>query len=148
MWTFLEKNISRPPVQAALVYVIALLLMAGNWVLEATELSTPDPLFAWPVAAAFMLLFALFNSLMSLRADSYLKYWGASIYSYGALAFSTGATAWLFTGIDIRDAGTYAWIYLVVTVGFLVFLSLVNFMRIIVNFAEREEWTQPRKRKK
>jgi hypothetical protein len=94
-----------------------------------------------------LLLFALFNSLLSLRADNFAKYWGSSVYSYMALAFGSGLAAWLFSGIDLRDAGTYRWIYLVVTFGFLVFLSMVNFMKRIVNFAEKEEWNQPRKRR-
>lgn len=40
---------------------------------------------------------------------------------------------------------TYRWIYIVVTFGFLVFLSMVNFMKKIVEFAEKEEWNQPRR---
>ena len=94
-----------------------------------------------------MLLFALLNSLMSLRADSFAKYWGHSVYSYMGLALCSGMAAWLFSGIPLRDAGTYRWIFIVVTLGFLVFLSMANFMKNIVRYAEREEWNEPRKRK-
>lgn len=47
--------------------------------------------------------------------------------------------AWLTSGIAIGQAGSYKFIYLVVSVGFLVFLSLINMVKKIVNFAEREE---------
>ncbi|MDO8971491.1 MAG: hypothetical protein Q7U74_12430, partial [Saprospiraceae bacterium] len=77
---------------------------------------------------------------------SFVKYWGASIYSYLALAFCTSMAAWGFSGIPLRDAGSYRWIYIVVTIGFIVFLSMVNMMKIIVKFAEKEEWNSPRKR--
>jgi hypothetical protein len=83
---------------------------------------------------------------MSLRADSFMKYWGTSMYSYMILAFCSGTAAWLFSGIPLGEAGSYRWIFIVVSVGFLVFLSIVNFMKQIVQFAEREVWTQPRRK--
>ncbi|MDX2280277.1 MAG: hypothetical protein NW218_11890 [Saprospiraceae bacterium] len=147
MLKLIEQNITKPIVQAGLVFTLGILLMVCAWILTVTNLFLQDPLFPWSISSAFLLLFALFNSLLSLRADNFAKYWGNSVYSYLALAFSSGLAAWLFSGIDLRDAGTYRWIYLVVTFGFLVFLSMVNFMKRIVNFAEKEEWNQPRKRR-
>jgi hypothetical protein len=147
MFSLIERNIAKPIVQAGLVFTLGILLMVCAWLLTVTNLFLQDPLFPWSISSAFLLLFALFNSLLSLRADNFAKYWGSSVYSYLALAFSSGLAAWLFSGIDLRDAGTYRWIYLVVTFGFLVFLSMVNFMKRIVNFAEKEEWNQPRKRR-
>ncbi|HOY07738.1 MAG TPA: hypothetical protein PLO67_20150 [Saprospiraceae bacterium] len=144
---FFEKNIGRPPFQAAIVLAAGLLFMTIGWVLALNGVQAIDRLFAWTVATAFALLFAIFNSLISLRAASSTKYWGASVYSYMALALCSGTAAWQFSGIPIREAGTYRWIFLVVTFGFLVFLSMVNFMKKIVQFAEREEWNQPRKRR-
>lgn len=141
------KKIDSPIAQAGVVLVGALVLMLGGWLLTVTNIYPVEPLFAWSVAAAFMLLFALLNSLMSLRSDSFVKYWGRSMYSYLGLAFCTGMAAWMFSGIALRDAGTYRWIYIVVTIGFLVFLSMVNLMKKIVQFAEREEWNQPRRRR-
>jgi hypothetical protein len=144
---FFEKNIYFPPFQAALVFVAALILMSIGWVLARNGVQAIDSLFPWTVASAFALLFAIFNSLISLRAPNSGKYFGASVYSYMALAFCSGTSAWLFSGIPIREAGTYRWIFIVVAFGFLVFLSMVNFMKKIVQFAEKEEWSQPRKRR-
>lgn len=141
------KKLDSPVIQAAVILTGAVVLMAFARLLDATGLMATDRLFPWSVAAAFMLLFALLNSLMSLRADSIYKYWAPSMYSYLGLALCTGLAAWVFSGIPLRDAGTYRWIYIVVTFGFLIFLSMVNFMKKIVQFAEREEWNQPRKRR-
>lgn len=140
------KRIDNPITQAVVVLAGAIVLMVGGWLLAVMHIFSGDPLFAWSIATAFMLLFALLNSLMSLRADSFTKYWGRSMYSYLGLALCTGLAAWLFSGIPLREAGTYRWIYIVVTVGFLVFLSMVNLMKKIVRFAEREEWNQPRRK--
>lgn len=145
MTNFNEK-IARPPIQAAAIFAAALVLMGIGWALTASGIMKVEPLFAWSIGSALMLFFALMNSLLSIRATSFVKYWGASMYSYLALALCTSMAAWGFSGIPLREAGSYRWIYIVVTVGFLVFLSMVNFMRIIVRFAEKEEWNQPRKR--
>ncbi len=139
------KKLENPAVQALVVLTGALVLMLIGWFLTVTKVYPAEPLFAWSIATAFMLLFAMLNSLMSLRADSFTRYWGRSMYSYLGLALCTGLAAWMFSGIPLREAGTYRWIYIVVTFGFLVFLSMVNFMKKIVEFAEKEEWNQPRR---
>ena len=141
-----QRNFS-PITQAAMVLAGGLSLMLVGWALTVSGVFPLERLFAWSMAAAFLLLFAIFNSLMSLRADSFAKYWGRSMYSFVGLALCLGIAAWLFSGVPIDAAESYRWIFIVVTFGFVVFLSLVNFMKIIVRFAEREEWNQPRKRK-
>lgn len=141
------KKIDSPIAQAIVILAGALVLMVCGWLLTVTGIYPAEPLFAWSIAAAFMLLYAMLNSLMSLRSDSFTKYWGRSMYSYLGLALCSGSAAWVFSGIPLRDAGTYRWIYIVVTVGFLVFLSMVNFMKKIVQFAEREEWNEPRRKR-
>ena len=49
---------------------------------------------------------------------------------------------------SMNEAGPYKWIYIVVTIGYLVFLCILSAMRKIVDFAQREEWNQPRLRQK
>lgn len=104
--------------------------------------------FPWMAATAFMLLFAVFNSVYSLTAKSIIKYWGRSIYSFMGLAVVAGFAAYLFSSMTISEAGSYRWIYVVVTFGYLVFLSLMAFLRKIVEFAQKEEWNHPRIRRK
>lgn len=144
----LEKKLT-PPLQAALIFAISLVLMLCGVVLDKMGWLAMDRLYPWTIATGLLLLFALFNSLSSLRASTgFAKYWGISMYSYLGLAAANGLAAWQLSGVPIGEAESYKFIYVVVTFGFLVFLSMVNFMRIIVNFAEREDWTQPRKRER
>ena len=145
MTNFLDK-LDSPPVQALVIFAAALVIMIIGWAFTASGVFPFDRLFAWSIGSALMLFFAMMNSLLSIRAASFIKYWGASMYSYLALALATSVAAWGFSGIPLREAGSYRWIYIVVTVGFIVFLSMVNFMKMIVRYAEKEEWNQPRKR--
>lgn len=142
----IEKQLNRPLIQAIAVLSVATLIMATGWLFNRFQPLNADPLFSWSIGAAFMLFFAMLNSILSLRADSFMKYWQASMYSYMLLAFGTAMAAWGLSGIPINDAGSYRWIYLVISIGFIVFLTMVNFMKIIVKFAEKEEWNQPRQK--
>ena len=144
--SFLERKID-PLKQAAYFFGASVALMLLTWLFDQTGWYEPDRLFAWSVATAFLLLFAIFNSLMSLNADSFMRYWSRSIYGFLILAFANGLAAWLSSGVPLGEAQSYRWIYIVVTIGFIVFLTMVNLMKKIVQFAEKEEWNQPRRRR-
>ena len=64
------------------------------------------------------------------------------------LAAVAALLAQVFSKMSMNEAGSYKWIYMVVTVGYLVFLVILTAMRKIVDFAQREEWTQPRLRQR
>ena len=137
-----------PIAQAVVVYVIAVTIILLSKVIKLTQIIDVSERFPWMTAGAFMLLFSLFNSVYSLTTKNLMQYWQRSIYSFLGLAVVLGLTAYAFSFIPIGDAGSYRWIYIVVTIGYLVFLSMVTFMRKIVEFAQREEWNQPRKRRR
>jgi len=63
------------------------------------------------------------------------------------LAIVLSALSYLASSVAFNDAGTIRWIFYVLTFVYLVFLSILNFMKKIVSFAEREEWSAPKKRK-
>ncbi len=144
--SFFDKPFS--PVQQALVAfgAVIVFILASKLVKLTGLIYVPDR-FPWMTAAAFMLLFAVANSIFSLAADNMMKYWGRSIYSYLGLAVASGLAAYLFSSLTIDEAGSYRWIYVVLTAGYLVFLSIMSFMRRIVEFAQREEWNHPRIRR-
>ena len=145
MFNIFDK-LNHPPYQAIATFLVALVIMFLGWAITASGILEFDRLFAWSIGSALMLFFAMMNSLLSLRAESFLKYWSVSVYSYLALGLGTSMAAWGFSGSPLKEAGSYYWIYIVVTVGFMVFLTMVNLMKIIVNYAEKEEWNHPRKR--
>ncbi|MEZ4930507.1 MAG: hypothetical protein R2788_00010, partial [Saprospiraceae bacterium] len=92
--------------------------------------------------------FAIFNSIFSLFAKDPLKNWGQSFSSFIALLITTGLLAWAFSGNSIREAGSFTWIFMVLSIAYLIFMSMVNVMKQIVEFAMKEEWQHPRIRNK
>lgn len=130
----------------ALVGVIVVSLLAK--LIALTGITEVPQLFPWMSAASFMLLFAIFNSVFSLSSKNMMKYWGKSIYCFLGLAAAAAGVAYLLSSLTMSEAGSYRWIYIVVGIGYLVFLSLMAMLRKIVEFAQREEWNQPRIRRK
>jgi len=138
-----EKKID-PLYQAGGVLVAVLVFdILGSAVSAGTE-DVVSNRWPWLCAASFLLLFALFNAILSAASGNLMKYWGRSIYAFMALAVGSGLLAWGFSGIPIGEAGSYKWIFFVITFGYLVFLSMIAFMKKIVEFAQKEEWTKPR----
>jgi hypothetical protein len=139
-WT----NIVNPIFQVVIALGANLLINFGALALQWTGLVVMEERFPYLTAASLLLCFAMFNAVISLSAPNPLVYWGRSIYCFLGLAFVSVSLASLLSGLRLSEAGSYWWILIVVTFGYLVFLALVNTMRNIVNFAQREEWNQPR----
>ena len=142
-----EKSLS-PILQAGMVVGSVFLIIIVAKVIKLMNQDAVDDLFPWMITASFMLFFALANSFFVLTAKQLAKYWNQSILAFFLSLIICGLLAYLFSGISIGDAGSYRWIYIVVSVGYLVFLSLMTFVRTIVEFAMKEEWNQPRARRK
>lgn len=139
-----DLSFSNPIVQAVAIFAGSLLTMLGATFLGKMGWVEIDELTPWMFATSFLLFFALANSLFSLRSDNFGKYWGKSMYSFLGLGALNALAAQFLSGISISEAGSYKSIYIVVAIGFLVFLSMLNFMKKIVTFAEKEEWNSPR----
>lgn len=101
----------------------------------------------WTIALSLQLLFSAGAAVFMLTAESGLRNFGRSVYAFLALALADGLLAWVFSGVPLDEAGGRKKLYIVVTIGFFVFLSIASAMRRIVRFAEREEWNQPKLRR-
>lgn len=139
-------NIEKPLIQAAAIIVSVFVVNIGSLLVKATGLIDITNRFPWLNAASFMLFFAVLNSIYSITAKSVPHYWGLSMYSFMLVAGVSGLQAWAFSGISIVDAGSYMWIYVVVTFGYLVFLTIMAVLKKVVAFAEKEEWNSPKMR--
>lgn len=139
------RKLKHPPTQAALAAVV-MVVFVGFGLLMSLAGSDLSERWGYQSAATALMIFGVGNALMSLAADNVGKYWSKSFVAYVLLAGLGLLLAWGSSGIWITDAGSYRFIYLVLTFGYLVLLSITSMMRGIVNFAEREEWSQPRRR--
>jgi cation transport ATPase len=128
-----------PSKQALATYLFLLILIIIFKLLAFANISPFSERLPWIISGSFLLLFGIFNSLFSVAAPVYNKYWSRSIFSYMALAIISALTAYFFSGISINDAGSFRWIYIVLTFSYLIFLSIVGFIKVIVEIAQRKD---------
>ena len=93
----------------------------------------------WVVLCGMILFFALVNSVLSFGAADGNKYWLQSIISFAVLLVFGGLMAWAISGVPIGEAGSVKWLYFVLTFGYLVFLSIVNFIKFLVVLAKKQD---------
>ncbi len=98
-----------------------------------------DAVVFWELSFSILLAFMLFNSVLSLPYVDRMKYFSTSIFSFLALAVIGGALAHYVSGVSMDNAGSFRWLYIVFTFTYLVFLSIVNLMRKIMEIAKRED---------
>ncbi|TAK49652.1 MAG: hypothetical protein EPO28_00480 [Saprospiraceae bacterium] len=140
---FITQRLHSPFTQASAVLALVLLFDFSGKLLQMAGTDI-EPRYFWNVSASFLLFFSMLNSLLSLLAKSTDNYWGKSILSYLALAILGGVAAKIFSSLSINEAGTYRWLYIVLTAGYLVFLSIIRMVRKIIEYAQHEDWQEPR----
>lgn len=141
------SDITKPQTQVLAVYVIILFIMVCAFAIQIMTTDVVSPKFYWLTTTAMMLFYSVGNSIGCLVSKNMNIYFRDSVYSFAVLAIAAGYTAFLFSRMSIFEAGSYSWLFKVVFFVYLVFMSLVRFMKVIVDFAQKEEWNSPKLRK-
>lgn len=144
--SYLLNKADQPYYQAGMMQALAILITVFGLLGNKMGLVSVGDLYPWLCATALLLVFALMNSVFFLRATDTRKYWQDSMTSFIALGVASMLIAWLLSGTSLGNAGSFRWIYTVLVIGYLVFISMMSFLKRIVTFAEQEDWQAPRKR--
>jgi hypothetical protein len=136
--SFMDR-MSNPIIQASIVLSGVLIFMLVTKILKWSGSVIVNNSIFWVIAGAAILFFALFNSVISLSVKDMNQYWTRSTASYTVLMVSSGCFAYLFSSMTMTEAGTFKWIFMVLTFGYLLFLSIMRFMRKIVQIAQQED---------
>jgi len=146
--SFYTKSFS-PYLQAGVCFGLFLLFTLGGSIFGAFSIEEGKVnLFPWDLAASFTLFYAVFNSVFSLSTSDINKYWTQSFLGFIGLAGGVILISTMGSGTGINDAASYRWIFIVLVIGYLIFMSMMRFMRRIVDFAQKEEWNNPRLRRR
>jgi len=122
--------------------------MLGNKFFQAIGVSDPNPEKIWIMAATFGLFFSVANCIFSLNVkEGAEKYWTQSMFVFVVTMAGLAGMAFIISGMDIRQTDSFQWIFMVVIISYFVFSTIIRMMKGIVDFAQREEWNQPKKRK-
>jgi hypothetical protein len=128
------------PIKQGLV-VIALILIFDLFSLAGGvgEDGFFKPSIFWINTIAFLLVYSLFNSILSLSSEDQNKYWGQSIATFAGICIIGGVLAYLFSGLTIDEAGSFRWLYMVFGMGYIIFLAMIRTIRKIVEIAQKQD---------
>ena len=128
-----------PVIQAACALCLAIALMVIAQGLKWSGTMPVNSRSFWIIAGTAILSYGILNSVISLSAKDMNQYWFRSTACYAVLMISCSFLAYLFSAMTITEAGTFRWIFMVLTFGYLFFLSIMRFMRKIVSIAQKED---------
>lgn len=132
-------QIGKPIQQVVIALSLGVVIMLVGWLLKVTGAVSVDPNFFWLTAASCLLLYAMFNAMISVSAESIDKYWKTAIPLFFGLMLVFSLLATVLSAISLSEAGSYSWIYVILTFGYLAFLSMARFIKRILSIAMREE---------
>ncbi len=144
--SFMEKT-QNPIIQSVVVVIgVLIMMLIAKLIILAGSVVMGNRVF-WIIAGTAILFFGIFNSIISLSVKDMNQYWTRSTLCYTALMVSSGFFAYVFSSMTITEAGSFKWIFMVLTFGYLFFLSVMRFMRKIVQIAQKEDdrWIQRQK---
>lgn len=128
-----------PFLQAGAIIAVILVFNLGSFLIGKTGLVDVDAGTPWLISSSFTLFFAIFNSVLSLSTDNQNQYWSQSIMAYGLVVVVGAGIAFLVSGTNMDAVGTYKWLYVVFTIGYILFLSIIRTMRKIVLLAQKQD---------
>jgi FtsH-binding integral membrane protein len=93
----------------------------------------------WTTSIALVLVFILFNAVLSLSTKDQNNYYLKSIITYVVLCIAGGILAYFFSKKTIDEAGPYRWMYIVFTMVYILILAIIRSMKWIVEFAQKKD---------
>lgn len=136
------KNISTPFYQSIVVIVFILtfdLLYVITRVFTVVSPSVP-----WLNSLAFLFIYSVCLSLSLIIAEDAEKKFGQSILYFIVTMIISAALAFLFSTGDTSIYAIYKAIFTAISFCFLALISIVSFIKKIVEYAENEEWDAPK----
>lgn len=115
---------------AALVMLVGKALMSSGSIEE-------NGVFYWEVSLAALLSYALFNCIFSINYVNRSQYFTFSILSFVLLGAGASVMAHFLSDLTIDEAGSIKWLFIVFAFSYLVFISIINMMKFIMDFVQR-----------
>ncbi len=128
-----------PFLQGGIIVVVAVVFILVGTLLSFLNIIETSIKFPYMSTAAFLFLFAIFNSIISLSAKDLNIYFLKSFVAYSVLALVCLGLGWLITGKSVGEVASYKWIIFVITFAYLTFLSIAGMMRRLGDFLRNDE---------
>jgi hypothetical protein len=133
------KIAAQPAYQALIIFVFSAFLTLIDTGTHLNGIGTTTKNSTWILMTTCILFYAVCSSVLSLFSRHPNRYWRDAILSYVGLLVISALTARMLSGLSMDEAGSFRWLFVVLSIGYLVFLSIVRLMRRIVEIAIRQD---------
>ncbi|MCB0601934.1 MAG: hypothetical protein KDC28_11925 [Saprospiraceae bacterium] len=127
-----------PPVQQALsVGALAFLVMLiTKWVDSGNPKAWQDE---WTVVIAFLLFYSVTNCVFALGSTNQSQYFNRSVLAYAGLATGLLLIAFALTQVSFLNSGIFRWMFIVVSLVYLILLGIVQAVYRIMRYAQKQD---------
>ncbi len=94
---------------------------------------------SWIVGTSMILCFIILNSVVALRIEHIIPYWSISVVLYIVLLVFSYGWCYFLSGKNMDDAGSFRWLWLVLTLVYMVFFAIARSMKRIVDIANKQD---------
>jgi hypothetical protein len=133
--TFFET----PFYQAGLIFVFILALSLLDMTLPHDTAIISPAAGPWILATALLLCYVFFNTVFLFRIKETIPYWSKSMISYVILLILTYGWCYFLSGRHIDEVGSFRWLWMVLTLVYMVFFAIAYTIKGIIAIADREE---------
>lgn len=115
------------------------LLVVMQYVFQKFDVLDPNPMRIWLLATSMLLFYVFLSSIYCFKAKDRLLYYRQSTIAFVLIGIVLVATAQLFSGIQLSNAQSHQWIIIVISLVYLVFMTIIALIRKIVDIAIKQD---------
>jgi hypothetical protein len=128
-----------PLYQAVLVLCFIIVLSLIDMTLSHDSAVIHPKAGPWMVSTALILCYIFFNTLFLFRIAQNVSYWSKSVISYVLLLILAYGWCYLLSGMHIDDVGSFRWLWIVLTLVYMIFFAIAYTIKGIIAIADKEE---------
>ena len=129
----------KPLNQAALIVGMIIVFTLIDFVLPHHSTLFEQDSGSWIVGTAMILCYIIINTIIALRTEPIFPYWSKSILIYVGVLVFTYAWCYMLTGKQIDDVGSFRWLWMVLSMVYLVFFIIARTMKRIIDIANDQD---------
>lgn len=137
--TLAGRIAAQPLFQAGIIFIFGVFLALLDRGTNAAGVGDSVQNSPWVLMTASILFYAVCSSVLSLNAKHANRYWRDALLSFIGLMVASALVATALSGLSIDEAGSFRWLFIVLAIGFLVFLSIVRLIKKIVDIAIKQD---------
>lgn len=133
------QKLTNPFILAAVFYLIALLVIGFTAVGRSLGFMDVEDTYPWIIMAVLTLLFNVSLAMLVVYRENISRSIQYTVYSYVLMVVIGALSAWWFSGLSLKETGTFREIYVLLIVVFSVVLVLAVGYKSVLGLIEQRD---------